>query len=651
MSSSATDENKAETQIKPTEVPPIKEQESPAPPNVATEQTTRKIEEEQDTSNGSIDKYTMNMEGLSDSDLQTLLQNFKDLSTEEQHGLINYLKKLEAKEPERVEKLRKFVNLTENVEEKTDNSGRYSPFSNRSGSLNPAPVEEIPKTEDTSNSEKKEEQSAFVNIDSEDEDYSFEDVAKAASQKVIEKEMEMKRREEETKKENEDKNINDAKALITTLMNSLNKGTTRVSSTNVSATGSPSIVQQASSIVQPSDGTISVDAASISEEPKQSISTGKINIISNVPVSSADLAKSLSGITMSMSSLGSILGNVQNLTRQQAASSVSELEPKISHNSQPPSVKDTVKSNVRNLYDDFDIGSQKEVRGSSNFSDQPKNSRPTKSYDEFNIGPNPEDIPDEVVDPRGAGRSGPPQRGYENKPIGYPERGGMPQNAHSLDRGQPYAPSGGAFRGNVGGPSPTMSAQSPYPSRGGNPTNNMRPNNFDTRGDFGMDRGDFRAGPNDSRGGMGDFRSGPNDMRGGVNDMRGGVDVRSLSRSHGDLRGAPQGELRSGLHGEMRGGPHGDFRSEYRDGHVDFRGGSDFRANDFRMDSRGPPGNFRGGFDDMRSNSVDSRGGLSRGGPPPMRGMMSDPSRLGNSGPSRYSGNYAGNGSNSFKRW
>lgn len=44
------------------------------------------------------------MENLSDSDLQTLLQNFKDLSTEEQMNLINYLKKLELDEPERVER-------------------------------------------------------------------------------------------------------------------------------------------------------------------------------------------------------------------------------------------------------------------------------------------------------------------------------------------------------------------------------------------------------------------------------------------------------------------------------------------------------------------------------------------------------------------
>lgn len=62
------------------------------------------------------------MEGLSDSDLKTLLQNFKDLSSDEQHGLIAYLKKLEFKEPKRVEKLRKFVNL----DPERDNLGKIT---------------------------------------------------------------------------------------------------------------------------------------------------------------------------------------------------------------------------------------------------------------------------------------------------------------------------------------------------------------------------------------------------------------------------------------------------------------------------------------------------------------------------------------------
>ncbi|EDV46296.1 uncharacterized protein CG7065 [Drosophila erecta] len=53
------------------------------------------------------------MESLTDSDLQTLLQNFKFLSNEEQVHLIGHLRKLEVQEPARVERLRKYVNLAE----------------------------------------------------------------------------------------------------------------------------------------------------------------------------------------------------------------------------------------------------------------------------------------------------------------------------------------------------------------------------------------------------------------------------------------------------------------------------------------------------------------------------------------------------------
>uniref|UniRef100_A0A182K1G4 Uncharacterized protein n=1 Tax=Anopheles christyi TaxID=43041 RepID=A0A182K1G4_9DIPT len=50
-------------------------------------------------------------ENLTDSDLQTLLQSFKDLSNDEQMHLISYLRKMEHTEPERVERLRRYVNF------------------------------------------------------------------------------------------------------------------------------------------------------------------------------------------------------------------------------------------------------------------------------------------------------------------------------------------------------------------------------------------------------------------------------------------------------------------------------------------------------------------------------------------------------------
>uniref|UniRef100_A0AAG5CUY8 Matrin-type domain-containing protein n=1 Tax=Anopheles atroparvus TaxID=41427 RepID=A0AAG5CUY8_ANOAO len=51
------------------------------------------------------------LENLSDSDLQTLLQSFKELSSEEQMHLISYLRKLERTEPERVDRLRRYVDF------------------------------------------------------------------------------------------------------------------------------------------------------------------------------------------------------------------------------------------------------------------------------------------------------------------------------------------------------------------------------------------------------------------------------------------------------------------------------------------------------------------------------------------------------------
>lgn len=188
---------------------------------------------------------TSSMDGLSDSDLQTLLQNFKDLSTSEQHGLITYLKKLEAKEPERVEKLRKFVNLGQEPEksEVKRESGRLSPFSNRLEGGNPMveekaklvkydidddDEEEMRKPEEKKEAEEK--AAVKVSLDSDDEEYSFEDVFKVAKEKVQEKEAEKKRLHDESKKET-DVDLKDAKAIIANLMGSL--GAKNSSNTNL----------------------------------------------------------------------------------------------------------------------------------------------------------------------------------------------------------------------------------------------------------------------------------------------------------------------------------------------------------------------------------------------------------------------------------
>ena len=89
------------------------------------------------------------MDGLSDSDLETLLKNFNELSAEEQHSLIAYLKKLEAKEPERVERLRQYV----------------------SEAASTAPKEPIPE-----NKEAEAQPAKTVVLESDDDDYTVEEV-------------------------------------------------------------------------------------------------------------------------------------------------------------------------------------------------------------------------------------------------------------------------------------------------------------------------------------------------------------------------------------------------------------------------------------------------------------------------------------------
>lgn len=179
------------------------------------------------------------MDSLSDSELKTLLQNFKDLSTEEQHSLITYLKKLEAREPDRVERLRKFVNLgssntNPNPEEKSVTStasvrvvtGRSSPFASRERETGANPsldeeynVDEVPKNPSPVPPVTKVAESSALKIDSdEDEDYSFEDVFRAASKNVNDKQ----KLEEECKKENDkQQNLTDTKMLIANLMGQL----------------------------------------------------------------------------------------------------------------------------------------------------------------------------------------------------------------------------------------------------------------------------------------------------------------------------------------------------------------------------------------------------------------------------------------------
>ncbi|XP_017782518.1 PREDICTED: uncharacterized protein CG7065-like [Nicrophorus vespilloides] len=164
------------------------------------------------------------MDGLSDSDLQTLLQNFKDLSSEEQQGLITYLKKLEAKEPQRVESLRKFVQLGQNDDDHKE-EGRISPFSKKLIGSSHTDI-------DTCSFEA-EQKSDNINIDSEDE-YTYEDVFKAASKNVEESQLDMKRKiiEQSIKSSSAEKekqhqevkvDLDEARNVIANIMGSISK--------------------------------------------------------------------------------------------------------------------------------------------------------------------------------------------------------------------------------------------------------------------------------------------------------------------------------------------------------------------------------------------------------------------------------------------
>ncbi|XP_055640509.1 uncharacterized protein CG7065-like isoform X4 [Toxorhynchites rutilus septentrionalis] len=148
------------------------------------------------------------LEGLTDSDLQTLLQNFKDLSNEEQLHLITHLKKLEKTDPVRVEKLRRYVNLDDepssssrqrgnffNEDDDQDNDRDDQNYDMDDGSFdNDArafegsrqPQSNPTKTLASSSYGKSPEPfSQKKLIDSEDEDdYSYDDVVRAASKNV-----------------------------------------------------------------------------------------------------------------------------------------------------------------------------------------------------------------------------------------------------------------------------------------------------------------------------------------------------------------------------------------------------------------------------------------------------------------------------------
>lgn len=140
------------------------------------------------------------LESLTDADLQTLLQNFEDLSTEEQQHLHTYMKKLEASDPGRVEKLRKYVNIAFDLK-KSDSNDRTEKRSS------PEERNDMKKMESKSDTRTKRSSDPYNDmfyddskdnkakmaaiVDSDDDDYSYDDLCKAASNNVKEHQREL----------------------------------------------------------------------------------------------------------------------------------------------------------------------------------------------------------------------------------------------------------------------------------------------------------------------------------------------------------------------------------------------------------------------------------------------------------------------------
>lgn len=147
------------------------------------------------------------LESLTDSDLQTLLQNFEDLSAEEQTHLHTYMKTLEASDPARVEKLRKYVRTpTEtqtapslqsvqpqhNDQPSVNRQGNRSVDSNRSDPKNRSKTNADPFDDmfyDDSTTKKNDNKIERIIDSDDDDDYSYDDVCKAASKNVQEKKV------------------------------------------------------------------------------------------------------------------------------------------------------------------------------------------------------------------------------------------------------------------------------------------------------------------------------------------------------------------------------------------------------------------------------------------------------------------------------
>ncbi|XP_052753659.1 uncharacterized protein CG7065-like isoform X2 [Galleria mellonella] len=207
------------------------------------------------------------MDGLSDSDLETLLKNFNDLSAEEQHSLIAYLKKLEAREPQRVERLRQYVSAAAAVET----------------------VEEVPNKNNNDNKP--------VTIESDDDDdYTVEEIFKSATQKVkedqIRQEMEIvKKSIEESNEPVQDKSSASIADLTKNMSSAANLLALVQASIQSTAAAAPSITSHAEDVVSSSQQPRSF--GDVSEVP---LASSESNSVVQQPVPQSSVGRPLSNL-------------------------------------------------------------------------------------------------------------------------------------------------------------------------------------------------------------------------------------------------------------------------------------------------------------------------------------------------------------------
>lgn len=134
------------------------------------------------------------LESLTDADLQTLLQNFEDLSAEEQQHLHTYMKKLEASDPTRVEKLRKYVKIAFNTNDTNNRNEKNDDFDKRMETKYASKVSSnIASSTDMfydDTRDKNDHISTIIDSD-DDDDYEYDDLCKATSKKLKENELQI----------------------------------------------------------------------------------------------------------------------------------------------------------------------------------------------------------------------------------------------------------------------------------------------------------------------------------------------------------------------------------------------------------------------------------------------------------------------------